>query len=157
ERCSAADPAFAFCVKRIVNDKFAFENLVVAQSESTEATSNPAQTFSGRMRIGGMRISRAYNFAEQDERRVGELIFFHDRIERNILTVMPELAIRHIEYDSITDPGPVGIVRQEHKLGVWVNEFFDEPGTRHSIHFNFLALIGLLLFAALSERPGSNV
>src|SRR4029453_6776356 len=52
---------------------------------------------------------------------------------------MSELAIRHIEYDSIADPGPVGVVWQEHKLRVWVHEFFDEPWARNSIDFNFLA------------------
>src|SRR5213595_3090904 len=52
---------------------------------------------------------------------------------------MPELAIRHVEYDSIADPGPVGVVWQEHKLGVCVNEFFDEPWAGNSIDFNFLA------------------
>src|SRR6516164_10609395 len=40
--------------------------------------SNPAQTFSSRLRIGGMRIRRAYNFAQQHERRIGEFVFFHD-------------------------------------------------------------------------------
>ena len=52
---------------------------------------------------------------------------------------MSELAIRYIEYDSIADPGPVGVVWQEHKLGVWVHEFFDEPWAGNSIDFNFLA------------------
>jgi hypothetical protein len=30
-------------------------------------------------------------------------------------------------------------VWQEHKLGIWVNEFFDEPWAGNSIDFNFLA------------------
>ncbi len=131
--------AFTFCVECLVNNKFAFENFVIAQSERSEAAGNPAQTFSGRMRVGGMRISRAYNLAQQNERRIGELVFFHDRIERDVFAVMPEFAIRHIEYDSIADPGPVGVVWQEHKLGVWVHEFFDEPWAGNSIDFNFLA------------------
>ena len=49
-----ADPAFAFCVERIVNDKFAFENFVIAQCKAAEATGNPAQTFSKWMRVDGM-------------------------------------------------------------------------------------------------------
>ena len=89
QRLTAVDPAFAFCVKRIVNDKFAFENFVIAQSESAEAAGDPAQTFSGWMRIGRMRISRANNLAQQNERRIGELVFFQDRIERNVFAVMP--------------------------------------------------------------------
>ena len=91
------------------------------------------------MRIGGMRISRAHDLAQQDERGIGELVFFQDRIERNVFAMMPELAIRHIEYDSIADRGPVGVVSHEHKLGVWVHEFFDEPWAGNSIDFNFLA------------------
>src|SRR6516164_3239652 len=91
------------------------------------------------MWIRGMRISGAYNFAEQNERWIGELIFFHDRIERNILAVMTELAIGHVEYDSVINLRPVGVVWQEHKICVWVNEFFDEPRAGNSIDFNFLA------------------
>ena len=60
----------------MVNDKFAFENFVISKSESAEATGDPAQTFSGGMGIGGTRISRADNLAQQNERRVGELVFF---------------------------------------------------------------------------------
>ena len=40
------------------------------------------------MQIGAMRITRAYNLAQQHERRIGKIAFFHDRIERNILSVM---------------------------------------------------------------------
>src|SRR5258708_4945578 len=86
-----------------------------------------------------MRISRAYNLTQQNERRIGELVFFHDRIERNVFAVMPELAMRHIEYDSIADPGPISVARQENKLRVPVHEFFDEPGAGHTIDLNFLA------------------
>ena len=45
----------------MVNDKLAFENFVIGKSESAEATGDPAQTFSGGMGIGGMRISCAHN------------------------------------------------------------------------------------------------
>ena len=112
---------------------------MIAQSESAEATGKPAQTFSSRVRIGGMRISRAHNLTQQDQRRIGELVFFHDRIERDVFAVMPELAIGHIEYDSGIDLFPVSVAWQEHKLCVWINEIFDKPGAGNSIHFNFLA------------------
>ena len=49
---------------------------MISQSECSEAASNPTQAFSSRMRIGGMRISRAYNLAQQNERRIGEIVFF---------------------------------------------------------------------------------
>jgi bacterial/archaeal transporter family protein len=91
------------------------------------------------MRIGGTRISRAHNLAQQNERWIGELVFFHNRIERNVFAVMTEIAIRHVENDSVIDLCPVGVVRQEDKLRVSVDEFFDEPWAGNSIHFNFLA------------------
>jgi bacterial/archaeal transporter family protein len=112
---------------------------VISKSECPEAAGDPAQTFSGGMGIGGMRISRADNLAQQNERRVGELVSLQERIERNVLAVMPEFAIRHIENDSGIDLFPVCVAWQEHKLRVWINEFFDKPGAGNSIHFNFLA------------------
>src|SRR5207249_3722171 len=105
----------------------AFENFVISQSECSEAAGDPAQTFSSRMRIGGMRISRAHNLAEQNERRVGEFVFFEDRIKGNIFAVMPELAIRDVEYDSVIDLCPVGVPRQEQKFRVGIDKFLDEP------------------------------
>ena len=62
---------------------------MISQSECSEAASNPAHTFSSRMRIGGVRISRAYNLAQQTERGIGKLVLFHDRIEPTVFAVMP--------------------------------------------------------------------
>src|SRR5439155_8310348 len=67
------------------------------------------------------------------------LVFFQDRIERNIFAVMAELAIRHVEHDSVIDFCPVSVVRQENKLRVSVDEFLDKPWAGDSIHVNFLA------------------
>ena len=52
---------------------------------------------------------------------------------------MPKLAIGYVEHDPVMDLRPVGIVRQEDKLGVLVDAFLDEPWAGHTIHFNFLA------------------
>ena len=52
---------------------------------------------------------------------------------------MSKLAIRHVEYDSITDLRPIGASRQENKLRVGINEFLDKPRASHAIYFNFLA------------------
>src|SRR5262249_21822233 len=81
----------------------------------------------------------AHDLTQQNERWICELVFFQDRIERNIFTVMPKLAIGHVEYDSVCDLFPVCVARQEDKLRVSVDEFFDEPWARDSVHFNFLA------------------
>ena len=112
---------------------------MIAQSERAKAAGDPAQTFSGCMRVGRTRISCAHNLAQQDERWIGELVFFQNRIERNIFAVMAKLAFGHIEHDSVTDRTPVSIVWQEDKLCIWIDEFFDEPWAGDAIHFNFLA------------------
>src|SRR6266404_8245435 len=91
------------------------------------------------MRTGGTRISRAHNLAQQNERWIGELVLFHDRIERNIFAVMPKLAIGHVEHDSVIDLCPVSVMWQEDKLCISVDEFLDEPWAGNSIDFNFLA------------------
>ncbi len=91
------------------------------------------------MWIGRARIRRAHNLTQQNERWIGELVFFHDRIERNIFAVMPELAIGYVENDSVIDLCPVSAVWQEDKLCVSVDKFFDQPRAGNSVHFNFLA------------------
>src|SRR5712691_5361274 len=52
---------------------------------------------------------------------------------------MSELAIRDVEHDSIIDLCPLSVVREEDKLRVLINEFFDKPRASHAVHFNFLA------------------
>jgi bacterial/archaeal transporter family protein len=51
---------------------------------------------------------------------------------------MTELALWHVEYDSISELCPVSVMWEKQKLGVWVNEFFDEPRAGNAVHFNFL-------------------
>ncbi len=63
-----------------------------------------------------MRIGCAHNFAEQNERGIGETVFFQDRIERNVFAVMTELTLRHIEYDTVVDLVPLCVVWQKNKL-----------------------------------------
>ena len=112
---------------------------MIAQSERAKAAGDPAQTFSGCVWIGGTRISRAHNLAQQNECWIGEIVFFQNRIERNIFAVMAKLAFGHIEHDSVTDRTPVSIVWQEDKLRILVNEFLDEPWASYPVYFNFLA------------------
>jgi transporter family protein len=52
---------------------------------------------------------------------------------------MPKLAIRDVEDDSIVDLSPVSVTREEDKLRVWVDKFFDKPRAGNSVHLNFLA------------------
>src|SRR4029077_7936659 len=65
-------------VQGVVDDKFPLENLVIAQTESPESRSNPAKTFSCRMRIVRMRIGRTDNLTEKDQGRVGEVVFLQN-------------------------------------------------------------------------------
>ena len=48
---------------------------MIVESEGAEAAGDPAQTFSGWMRIAGTRIKRAHNLAEQNKSRISELVF----------------------------------------------------------------------------------
>ncbi len=112
---------------------------MIAHSERAEAAGDPAQTFSGCMRIVRVRVGRADDFPQQNERWIGHLVFFQDGIERNVFAVMSEFAIRDVEHDSVSDLSPVGVVREEDELRIWVDELFDEPWARYSVHFNFLA------------------
>src|SRR5882672_3306334 len=52
---------------------------------------------------------------------------------------MPKLAIRHVENDSVADPGPAGVVWQEHKFRIGIDKFSDQPRASDAVHFNFLA------------------
>src|SRR5262249_38943846 len=110
---------------------------MIAQSECTEATGDPAQTLSSRMRIVGVRVSRSNDFAEQSERWIGKLVFFQDRIKGNIFTVMPELAVRNVEDDSLVDLGPVSVVRKKHELCRWIDKIPNQPRTRDAVDFDF--------------------
>src|SRR5439155_75029 len=87
-----------------------------------------------RMGIGG-----AHNFAEQNERGISEIVFFQDRIKRNVFTVMTELTIRHIEYDAVVDLVPLCVVWQKNKLRIRVHKLFDKPRAGDAVYFNFLA------------------
>src|SRR5256885_3367107 len=50
--------SFALSVERVVKDKFALENLVIAHTKLAEAVCDPAQTFARGMRVARMRIGR---------------------------------------------------------------------------------------------------
>src|SRR6266496_3377096 len=108
------------------------------------------------MRIDRTRISRAHNLTQQNECWIGELVFFQNRIERNIFTLVTELAVRNVEHDSVIDLCPVGIVWQEDKLRISIDEFLDKPWASHAIHFNFLAGDPFHELDFVSWQPGSG-
>ena len=53
--------------------------------------------------------------------------------------MMPELAVRNVENGASLDSCPLGIVRQEHELGLSIDKLLDEPRAGDPIYFNFLA------------------
>ncbi len=112
---------------------------MIAQPKRSEAAGNPAQSFAGEMRVARTRIGGANNFAEQNERGIGETVFFQDRIERNVFAMMTELTLRHIEYDTVVDLVPLCVRWQKNKLGVRVHKLFDKPRAGDAVYFNFLA------------------
>ena len=66
--------AFALSVKRVIDDELTVEDFVVAQAERAESERDPAQTFSGWMRIYGVRVSSANDFAKLHERGVSQFV-----------------------------------------------------------------------------------
>ena len=134
-----ADLAFAFGVKRVVNDEFALKNFVIGQPECSETGCDPTQPFASRVRIGWTRIGRAHNFTEQKQGAISQFVFFQDGIEGNIFAIMAELAVRHVENNSVVDLRPVGVVRQKNKLGIFINKISDQPRTSDAVDLNFLA------------------
>src|SRR6266550_8168271 len=67
--------SFAFSVKGVVNDKFAFENFMIAQTERAETMRNPAQTFAGGMGIGRMRVRGLHDLTQQKQGRFAQVVF----------------------------------------------------------------------------------
>ena len=52
---------------------------------------------------------------------------------------MTELAIWHIEYDTVVDLVPLCVGWQKDKLRIRVHKLFDKPRTGNAVYFNFLA------------------
>src|SRR5450432_2785563 len=89
--------SLTFRIERVKYIRFKLKNFMIAQTECAEAKRHPAQTFACRMRPGRMRVGGADNFTEQHERRVREIVFLEDGIERNIFAVMPEFATVNVK------------------------------------------------------------
>ena len=53
--------------------------------------------------------------------------------------MMTKLAIRHVEYNSVVNPCPIGVARKENKFRLLIDEVSDQPGTSNPVHFSFLA------------------
>jgi hypothetical protein len=114
---------------------------MVAKSKGAETRSHPSQTFAGRMRIGWMGIGCTNDFSEKHECRIIEIVFLQKRIEGDVFAVMPEFAILNVEWNRPQlrrSRSHLGC-RGEKELGVWINEFFDQPRTSDSVHFDFFA------------------
>ena len=71
---------------------------MVAEPERTEATRDPTQPLTRRMRFGRMRVGGADDFAEQRERGVGEFVFFEEGVEGHVFAVMAEFAAVNVEW-----------------------------------------------------------
>src|SRR5256886_14080286 len=53
--------------------------------------------------------------------------------------MVAKLAIRHVEYNSVVNPCPIGVARKKNKFRLRIDEVFDQPRTSNPVHFNFLA------------------
>ena len=123
----------ALGVERVVDDKLTRKNLVIAEAERAETMRNPTQAFTRGMRLRWARIGGTNDLCQKAQRRVVEAILFENGVEGNILTVMPELTIRHIENSSVPDLRPVSFARQKNKVRAGIDEFFDQPRASHAI------------------------
>jgi hypothetical protein len=63
-------PCFALPVECVVNNELLFQNLAVVQTQLAKTVCEPAQAFAGGMGIARMRVSRADDFTEQNQRGV---------------------------------------------------------------------------------------
>ena len=69
------DAALALGVKRVVANGLAREDFRVAEAERAETGGDPAQTLTGRVRLGGMRIGGPDDLTQEREGWIGEPIF----------------------------------------------------------------------------------
>ena len=67
------------------------------------------------------------------------VMFLQDRIERYVFAMVTQPAVRHVEYNSVVNPYPIGVKRQKDKLGLTIDKISDQPPTGNAIDFNFLA------------------
>src|SRR5688572_17009361 len=116
-------------MERVINNKLALQDFVVAQTERAEAECNPAQTFTRWMRIRRMRVGGADDFTKKHERAVGEVVFLENGIERHVLAVMAEFAAVNVEGSRVQFErfGFDLVCGHKDELGLRINELLDEP------------------------------
>src|SRR5882724_9836017 len=101
--------------------------------------SNPAQTLTCRVRIGGMRVRGPNDLRQKNKCRIiRQAVFSKDRIERYLFAMMSEFAVRHIIDSPVGNACPVSVMRKKNKLRVRVHKLLDQPRTGNSVHFDFL-------------------
>src|SRR5579864_8137399 len=88
------------------------------------------------MRTSSMRVGCGNNLRQKGEGRIYQSISFQDRVERNFLTVVAQLASRDIVYDPVLDASPVSVVGKKHDLRVGVYKLLDQPRTCDPVDFN---------------------
>ena len=63
-----------------------------------------------------MRIKRTNDLRQEEQRRIGQIVFLQDRIQGNIFAVMAKLAVRHVIDDAVLNRCRVGHDRWEWRL-----------------------------------------
>jgi hypothetical protein len=66
---------------------------------------NPAQPLAGGMRIHWVGIGRANDFGQKLKRRITQAVLLQDGIERDIFTMVSQLAVRDIVNNAVADCG----------------------------------------------------
>src|SRR6266446_59904 len=86
-----------------------------------------------------MRVGCTNDFAQEKKRGASEIVFFQDRIERYVLSVVAEFAIRNVENHAIHDLSPIGAMRKENKFRLVVDEVTDQPRAGDAVDFDSFA------------------
>src|SRR5438128_1672486 len=103
-----------------------------------------------RIQAGGLRlvpkcvvgVRTVDDLGQEDERWIAvELVSLHERVERALLAMMAELHALHIIGCRAFALGHFHylVLGDEQEFRLRVDEFADEPGTSHSVHFYSLA------------------
>src|SRR5438105_13506048 len=91
---------------------------------------------------GVVSVRAVDDLGQEDHRWIAvEMVSFHERVERTFLAMMAELHALHIVGCRAFALGHFHylVLGNEQELRLRVDEFADEPGTSHSVHFYFLA------------------
>src|SRR5260370_10601114 len=127
------------CIERVVRWELLGHVVVVVLGHRLEPRSQPVEAGRLRRELPGVGVRAAHNQCEGTERRVVELVFFQERVERAAVAMMAELDARDVVRDGAL------AFSNAHHLVLWheqerrllVDKSADQPGTRDPVDARF--------------------